>query len=204
MTTTRAALHSSLSSEWYTPPEIIAIVREALGGQIQLDPASDPRGQRIVRARAYYDERVNGLNAAWLDDWFCNPPYSTGGGAADWTEKAIAEKRRGIMLLNATTDRKWFLPLWRRTLCFLHKRIRFLETPEQFLARAERADKLEAAKKKLPTMPRIEELLQGPQPTHGNVLVFFGDDPRPFIDVTKPHGQIVTAAHGGIAYAAHQ
>jgi phage N-6-adenine-methyltransferase len=42
---------------------------------------------------------------AWSGWWFCNPPYGRAMGA--WIKKGC-EERRGVMLIPARTDVKWF------------------------------------------------------------------------------------------------
>lgn len=189
----RVALHSSQSSIWYTPPKILVPVREVYGGTIDLDPASDARANAIVQATRYFDQETNGLKQTWYGNVFNNPPYSSDGGAKAWTEKGVAERDNYealMFLLNATPDRKWFVDLWPYTICFLYKRVRFLEPLEQCNARR--------AKRKKPPLPNPKfvgpeelQLIEGPQPTHGNILAYLGDDPRRFIEVLRPWGQIV-------------
>lgn len=86
----RAALTSALNNESYTPPQIITPAREALGGDIDLDPASCSFANDVVRARYYFDEQDNGLRRLWFDEGrtvhekepysctvFLNPPGGT-------------------------------------------------------------------------------------------------------------------------------
>jgi hypothetical protein len=190
---THTALHSSLSSEWYTPPEIIALVRTALGGVIDLDPASSEIGNRIVGAKRYYTQADDGLKQRWVGNVWLNCPYSSDGGADAWVACLLGQQFTNLVaIFNATTDRGWFTPLWRHaTLCFLRRRTRFLETREQ---REERWAKRNPNKPCPPYKGEvIEGLIRGPQPTHGNVLAHFGRDTRAFIEATEAHGQIVVA-----------
>lgn len=74
------ALRSVKSCEWYSPPYIVEAARVALGGKIDLDPASCAEANVIVRAERYYSkERAPLYNGGELMRWdapsvFCNPP----------------------------------------------------------------------------------------------------------------------------------
>ena len=49
--------------EWNTPPEILEVAREVLG-EFDLDPASNPTAQKVVRARRYFTKEDDGLRPA--------------------------------------------------------------------------------------------------------------------------------------------
>lgn len=120
--------------EWYTPAEELARAREVMGG-IDLDPASCPAAQAIVKATAYYGEggfHADGLAtmSPWRGRVWLNPPYSD---PEPWIDRLIAEFDAGnvieaIVLVNARTETEWFHRLWRHrhaTPCFRLKRISF-------------------------------------------------------------------------------
>lgn len=70
------AQHSASTGEWYTPPEEIELVREALGG-IDLDPCSSARANTIVKATAIYTAADHPLEVPWHNAHrtaFVNPP----------------------------------------------------------------------------------------------------------------------------------
>lgn len=101
----RFACYSSQTDEWYTPPDIIEAARLAMGS-IDLDPASCPAANRVVRATHYYSERVDGLSEQhpWTGNVWLNPPY--GGQAQFFVARLIREYRatnvpQGIALLNS-------------------------------------------------------------------------------------------------------
>jgi hypothetical protein len=156
-------------SQWYTPPEIVEFARFVLGS-IELDPASHEVANQIVKADRIFDgTESNGLCTPWsAKTVFCNPPYSKkdGGPAGLWVRKAVygfmeEQFESGILLVNATTDRTWFRALWQFDICFLFKRIRFLET-------------ILAAQLRNPELLIVEDppgFASGPSPTHGSALV---------------------------------
>lgn len=170
MSTSRQALHSSVTVEWYTPSKYIEAARTAMGS-IDLDPASCDTANKNVKADAYYDIRSNGLDKKWRGNIFMNPPYGRGG-QATWSKKMIDEFtsghiQQGIMLLNAATDTKWFKPMWNYTICFVNERIRFVS----------------------------EDGIQKQSPTHGSVFVYLGPEAgrERFISEFKKFGPVVTA-----------
>lgn len=169
MTTSREALLSSVSVEWYTPIKYIEAARSAMGS-IDLDPASCAAANEVVRAANYYDAASNGLDKRWHGNVFCNPPYGRGG-QSTWSKKMIEEYKaghitQGIMLLNAATDTNWFTPLWSYTICFVKNRIKFTSG----------------------------EGVSKHSPTHGSVFVYFGPEEgrRDFISEFKLFGPVVT------------
>lgn len=67
--------------ERYTPPEIVAAVKDTLG-QIDLDPATTTLvNSTFIRAKRYYTEQTNGLdreNSLWNGKVYINPPGNKG------------------------------------------------------------------------------------------------------------------------------
>jgi phage N-6-adenine-methyltransferase len=114
-----AAMFSSDSVEWYTPPKIIEAVRELFGGTIDLDPCSNAKGAAAnVPARVHYTQEDNGLFQPWFGNVYMNPPY----GAREivpWVERVRMEyeARRvtaAVVLVKAATDTRWFRVLSER------------------------------------------------------------------------------------------
>lgn len=84
------------SCEWYTPPRVVDVVHEALGGAPDLDPASSVEANAIVRATEYYDRDDDGLSRPWkAERLFCNPPGERRGDAKRWWRKLSDEVEDG-------------------------------------------------------------------------------------------------------------
>lgn len=77
------AQHSSETNEHYTPEWLVNAAREALDGTIDLDPASCPLAQSVVKAysafgtapgpaEGYYE--TDGLHREWRGNVILNPP----------------------------------------------------------------------------------------------------------------------------------
>lgn len=102
--------------EWYTPPDLLAAVREGMGAPFDVDPASCEVANRLVQAKRYYTKEDNALGRPWFrsegERLWLNPPYARGmmkPFSAQW----VAECRRfeatqAAMLVNADTGTKWF------------------------------------------------------------------------------------------------
>lgn len=65
--------HLSLTTEHYTPPDIIAAARTSLVA-IDLDPASSARGNTVVKAKKFFTAEDNGFLQAWPGRVFLNCP----------------------------------------------------------------------------------------------------------------------------------
>ncbi len=114
------------SDRKYTPPEITQLILAVLG-EIDLDPAADDG--KHISAKTHYTIADNGLKQEWHGKVFMNPPYSCSG---EWVTKLNSEFLSGkvteaIALLPASTDTKWFQPLWNQPICFWRGRITFLD-----------------------------------------------------------------------------
>jgi hypothetical protein len=119
-------LTSSQSPEFYTPAEYIEAARLTLGA-IDLDPASNPEANLIVKAKHFYGPEDDGLANEWHGRVFLNPPY--GGFTGPFVLKLVEEYESGrvsaaVLLISAhTTDTAYFQPLWDHALCFTHHRL---------------------------------------------------------------------------------
>lgn len=115
-----------------TPPKIIALVTKHFGGQISLDPATEPNNP--TGAATFYTEKDNCLILPWLPNTFVNPPY--GRDLPLWVEKIATEVALGhptIALLPAGSGRpgtkywqKYVLNSNLRAICYTRGPIAFL------------------------------------------------------------------------------
>jgi hypothetical protein len=130
----QAANFSSETCEWYTPAMYIEHVREALGG-IDLDPASSPQANEIVKASRFFTKEDDGLEQDWnASRVFVNPPYGRHEEhkslAGAFCVKALQEYESGrvdacIILVNSCHSQQWQAPLYEHTVCFVDHRIQF-------------------------------------------------------------------------------
>lgn len=112
MTAGRSVITQSQS--WNTPPDIVEIVKSALGGVIELDPCSNEFS--VVGAVRAMTETDDGLTADWRDakTVFVNPPY--GRGISDWLEKCAkcSDEQSVIALVPVAVNtghwKKWIFP----------------------------------------------------------------------------------------------
>lgn len=162
-------LHSSESSEWYTPAKYVDAAREVMGA-IDLDPASCAYANKTVKASSIYTIKEDGLAQTWRGRVFLNPPYGKTGSDSNqglWSDALIAAYEAGriqeaILLVNATPGNKWFAPLWNFPVCFPDHRIHF-----------------------------YNESGNSGQATHSNCFVYMGNRPREFARVYRRFGVIV-------------
>ena len=97
------------SPDYYTPADLLAVARRAMGGGFDLDPASTPRANEVVQAARIYTEAEDGLAMPWrADRLWLNPPYAAGV-VGRWVGKLLAAVRAGdvreaCLLLNAVVD----------------------------------------------------------------------------------------------------
>lgn len=169
-------LYSSQSNEWYTPARYVNVARRLMGS-IDVDPASCKEANQVVRASKYYDVSSNGLDKQWEGKVWLNPPYGYDGptrqkaNVSSWIEKLIEQYELGVtteavLLINATTEKRWFDPLWRYPICFASVRVSFWN------AQGERG-----------------------RPTHGNALVYFGNNEAQFVEMFNPIGPVVSRVY---------
>lgn len=159
----------SNSDEWYTPESIIESARIVMGG-IDLDPASCPKANEVVRASHYYSERVSGLDRCnpWLGRVWMNPPYGSLG--PSFTERLIEEVLEGnvtdaIALFNSNSMTSlWFDDVYKHSPVMVVTRGRLNFTP---------GHKVQAS---------------GNSPSTGNVIVYFGRRSDVFVAEFSKHG----------------
>lgn len=124
---------SNESFEWYTPKKFIAAARKVLG-EIDLDPASNEHANRVVQAKLFYDQTIDGLTQTWkAHTVWLNPPYCKAGNTSNqdrWTAKLLREYKAGnvkeaILLVTSATETIWFHRLMKFPMCFVKGRIQF-------------------------------------------------------------------------------
>ena len=156
------------SNEWYTPEPYIEAVHQLFGG-IDVDPASNHLANEVVRAKVYYSKTDDGLNRSWPGRVFLNPPYRGENGAGSqgmWTSRLLWQYQDGttieaVLLVCASTECKWFHPLWDYPICFTDHRIRFYGPGGT-----------------------------AGQPTHGSAFVYLGHQVERFADIFTEFGVI--------------
>ncbi len=140
---------------WYVPSWLIEKVHKVMSG-IDLDPASDKEGNRIVKAQQYYTERKSGLSQEWRGCVWLNPPWDL---IAEFVQKLLHHFNRkdvteAIILTCNDTESEWFQEL-------------LLQATAIILLKG-----------------KINHQLAGGElvvPSKGECLFYFGDNPQKFL-----------------------
>jgi ParB family chromosome partitioning protein len=118
------ATHRTGDDEYYTPPLYVEAARRVMGG-IDLDPASSPQANCVIRADDILTEQLDGLQYHWAGRVWLNPPYSK---SDAFVEKLLDDYHRGdvtqaiICVNNNASDALWFQPLFKFYRCVAHHR----------------------------------------------------------------------------------
>ncbi len=120
-------------SEWFTPLEYIDAAKKTMGS-IDIDPASCKQANDYyVKAEKYFDLEIDGLKQIWNGNVWMNPPYAQPGivhFSKTLVKKYLSnEIYQACVLVNNATDTNWFqIMLFHcQSVCFVNKRIRFLD-----------------------------------------------------------------------------
>jgi len=164
---------NSGNNEWYTPSEYIDAARRVLGS-IDLDPASNPLANEVVKASNYYTAQDDGLSHEWHGSVWMNPPYA-GDLIGKFIEKLYKhyvneEVIEAIVLVNNATETAWFQRLTEVTsaICFPRRRVRFWSPTKD-----------EAA------------------PLQGQAVLYLGENKEKFIEAFSSFGLVVSVINAG-------
>jgi phage N-6-adenine-methyltransferase len=123
-------LHSSAGFEWITPPWLIALAREVMGG-IELDAASCAAANGIVGASRYFSLEESAFDHEWraATVWL-NPPYCRL--APRFVAEALKYYRSGaigqcLILVSASTEARWFESLCAYPIILVRGRVAFAD-----------------------------------------------------------------------------
>lgn len=94
--------------EWWTPPHIIEAARHALGGRIDLDPASIDGANEVVQATRFFTRETDGLQEVWSGRLWLNPPFSVSV-IGQFVSKLLTEPdvSAWVALTNNCTETRW-------------------------------------------------------------------------------------------------
>lgn len=161
------ALKHTGDHESYTPPKYIEASREVMGS-IDVDPASNPFAQQVVKAEKYYTAEDDGLSQEWSGCVFLNPPYEHPL-IEQFIDKLITDYKSGsvkqaILLTNNSADTQWFHKAASASelICLTEGRINFMK-----------ADGTTSS------------------PTNGQAFFYFGGNGQRFIDKYSEFGLVL-------------
>jgi hypothetical protein len=150
-------------NDWFTPIKYLDLAREVMG-DIDLDPASHPIAQKVIRATRFFTKHDDGLIKPWEGRVWLNPPYAQPL-IKQFTDKLLASGgvTEAILLTHNCTDTAWFHQAAGAAarICFTRGRIRF-EAPDGAVA----------------------------APTQGQAFFYFGESPEVFANIFQQIGII--------------
>lgn len=95
---------TAMETIWLTPEYVLDCVRAYFGGQIPLDPATQPNNP--TKARVFWTEADDGLAQSWaFRDVFVNPPY--GKAVPFWTAKIRQASSQGATIIVLLAGNRW-------------------------------------------------------------------------------------------------
>lgn len=215
---TISALHSVTSSEWFSPEPICNAAREAMGGEIDLDPASCSVANRLVKAKKFYSLKngQDGLRLPWRGRVFHNPPSPP----REWWGKAMVERDTEAELRSVSERRfqlcyvaysveslqqaqGWSVSMMGFPFCIPKGRVRYMCTAADAIAalvRKQAKRKLSSTEARrmaqLAGMP-ADEIVQGDSPTHSSAIVAVGIELSKFTKAFRSIGECVGGSDNG-------
>lgn len=215
------AIHSVTSSEWYTPPEIVDAGRNALGGRIDLDPATSERANLVVGASRIFTAQAPDLSDPWVPwtgNTFSNPPNPPrpwwDAMVASWGEsnlKTAETPFAGVFVAYSIEvlqqSQGWSFPAMRFPFCVPKIRVRYWRTAaDAFVGLTKTLEKRKersgegasrAEQKRLDQLAAMppDELVQGDAPTHASAIVGVG---IPFDRFSRAFRDIGAIVNGGV------
>lgn len=182
-----SVLHSQDSPEWYTPWPIVERARVVMGS-IDLDPASHDEAAPLIKAITYYTEKENGLTSPWWGNVFVNPP---GGLVPQFWQRFI-----GMWLEKQITQGFWvgysleqFQTLQSQCAKYPHPLDYSVCIPKQRIPFVENKAKKQERIKKLLKKGKVPN--EKSQPSHGNYLVYVGENKSVFAQIFSEIGIVV-------------
>lgn len=122
--------NNSGDNEWFTPAQYIEAARTVMGG-IDLDPASSPAANEVVRATRIHTVDDDGLAHPWEGRVWMNPPYAAKL-IRPFCERLaelydMGDVTQAVALVNSATETGWFHTLAGQAvaMCFPCRRIKF-------------------------------------------------------------------------------
>lgn len=96
----------SIKDNWRTSDAAFELARRLYGVPFEQDVCSEDGG--AARCERFITPEMDALKIPWLNNWWCNPPFSR---KPEFIAKAVEQAqygRSGMMLLPYTATTKWF------------------------------------------------------------------------------------------------